>query len=191
VIGNIGLDDITSRRTSTFTGTQIADRLGGPQQPSPIEPPTQPEQRPDQLVVVPNDGLNVRPSPSTDGNRVGVFQHGTFVQPTGAQQTDAQGNQWVEVRGPDVDDRPVQGWVAAQYVQSHPAGAMDTTGRINPQLEAQGYREHLVQPGDTVWDIARRDGVNFRDTLQLNSDHLVNPGMIFPGDTVYIPGTGI
>jgi hypothetical protein len=190
VIGNIGLDDITSRRTSTFTGTQIADRLGGPQQPSPIEPPTQPEQRPDQLVVVPNDGLNVRPSPSTDGNRVGVFQHGTFVQPTGAQQTDAQGNQWVEVRGPDVDDRPVQGWVAAQYVQSHPAGAMDTTGRINPQLEAQGYREHLVQPGDTVWDIARRDGVNFRDTLQLNSDHLVNPGMIFPGDTVYIPGTG-
>jgi LysM repeat protein len=191
LIGNVGLDDITARQTATFTGTQIADRLGGPRQPAPVEPPpTPPETRPDQLVVVPNDGLNVRPTPSTDGARTGVFQHGTFVQPTGARQTDAQGNQWVEVRGPDVNDRPVQGWVAAEHVRPHPAGAMDDAGRINPNLEAQGYRAHVVQPGDTVWDIARRDGVNFRDTMQLNGDHLINPGLIFPGDKVYIPGTG-
>ena len=193
LIGNIGLDDVTGRRTATFTGTQIADRFGGPQQSSPAQPPEvtpPPQTRPDQLVVVPNDGLNVRAAPSTDGSRVGVFQHGTFVQPTGAQQTDAQGRQWVEVRGPDANDRPVQGWVAAEYVQSHPAGAMDETGRINPDLESQGYRAHEVQPGDTVWDLARRDGVNFRDMLALNGDHLINPGMIFPGDKVYIPGTG-
>lgn len=191
LIGNVGLDDVTGRRSATFTGTQIADRFGGPQQPT--EPPDvapPPQSRPDQLVVVPNDGLNVRAAPSTDGSRIGVFQNGTFVQPTGARQTDTQGKEWIEVRGPDANDRPVQGWVAADYVQSHPAGAMDETGRINPDLENQGYRAHEVQPGDTVWDLARRDGVNFRDMLELNGDHLINPGMIFPGDKVYIPGTG-
>src|SRR5262245_33397199 len=156
LIGNVGRDDVIGRRTATFTGTEIADRLGGPRQPTPTNPTTPPQQqRPEQLVVVPNDGLNVRPQPSTDAARTGVLQHGTFVQPTGREQVDAQGNQWVEVRGPDVNDRPVQGWVAAEHVRPHPAGAMDGSGRINPDLEAQGYRAHTVQPGDNIWDLAR------------------------------------
>jgi hypothetical protein len=191
LIGEIGVDDVSGRRTATFTGADLQRRAETvpPSQPVPPVGEPRPAGTPGQMVVTPNDGLNVRSVPSIEGAEVSAFQHGTFVQPTGARQADASGREWVEVRGSDVADKPVQGWVDGQYLQPHPQGAMDEAGRINPDLEAEGYREHVVQEGDTVWDIARRDGANFRDTLELNSGHLINPGMIFPGDKVYIPGT--
>lgn len=188
LIGEVGVDDVSGRRTRTWTGDDIAGRAERTPPAPPVDEPT-PTETPGQLAVTPRDGLNVRAEPSLEAQEISAFQHGTFVQPTGARQTDATGREWLEVRGSDVDDRQVQGWVDGQYVQPHPKGAMDESGRVNPDLERQGYREHEVRPGDTVWDIARRDGANFRDTLELNSGHLINPGMIFPGDKVYIPGS--
>ncbi|KAI95292.1 hypothetical protein T281_06155 [Rhodomicrobium udaipurense JA643] len=195
--GDIGLDDVTSRRTATFTGTEIAKRLAGPdaeppaapQGPAPSGDAQQSPAKPDQVVVVPHDGLNVRETPDANGQKVSAFQHGTFLQPTGNEASDRKGNRWVEVTGTDVNDRPVQGWVNGSYVTPHKAGAMDATGRIDPELEADGYREHTVKPGNTIWDIAKQNGVDFDETVRLNSDHLIDPNMIFPGDTIYIPGT--
>lgn len=191
---NIGLDDVTGRRTRTFTGTDIANRLGGTppaQEPQPTgDAPSQTPAKPDQVVVVPHEGLNVRETPEAAGDKISAFQSGTFLQPTGQQATDAQGNQWIEVTGLDANDKHVQGWVSAQYVQTHAAGAMDDTGRINPDLDKQGYSTHTVVPGDTIWDVAKREGVDFQEMVALNSDHLIDPNLIFPGDTLYIPGTG-
>jgi hypothetical protein len=191
LIGNVGLDDITDRRTATFTGDQLADRLFGPGETSTVgDPPAPSAPQTETLVVVPRDGLNVREAPSADTGKISAFQNGTFVTPTGQEATDANGRNWVEVSGLDANDRVVQGWVAADYVRPHENGAMDERGRINPELEAQGYEAHTVTEGDTIWDLAHRDGANFRDMLELNRDHLIDPTLIFPGDTVYIPGTG-
>ena len=193
LIAEIGLSDVTSRQSITSNGNEIADRLWGPQAldaPAPVE--EAPEARPDnrQFAVVPPEGLNVRAQPSLDGQKLGAYRHGTFVDATGQRHTDETGRQWMEVRGLDAYDRVTQGWVDASYLQPHAAGGRGGTGRINPDLEAQGYEAHVVQPGDTVWDLAQRDGVNFNEMLRLNQDHLIDPGLIFPGDKVYIPGTG-
>ena len=191
--GNIGLDDVTARRTRTFTGTDIANRLGGPQptqgpQPTGDAPLT--PTKPDQVVVVPHDGLNVRETPSVTGHKISAFQNGTFLQPTDQSATDRKGNHWIEVTGLDANDKHLQGWVNAAYVGPHKVGAMSDTGRINPDLEKQGYQTRTVKPGDTIWDVAHREGVNFQDMVKLNSAHLIDPNLIFPGDTLYIPGTG-
>lgn len=190
LIGEIGVDDSSNRRVATFTGADL-QAPGDAPPATPVEPPAEPvpTETPGQMVVTPRDGLNVRGAPSIEGPERGVLQHGTFVQPTGARQTDATGREWVEVSSTDVADTPVQGWVDGQYLQSHEQGGMDAEGRFNPDLKAQGYEERTVQPGQTVWDIAGRNGANFQETLELNSGHLINPGMVFPGDKVYIPGT--
>ncbi|NJM34240.1 MAG: LysM peptidoglycan-binding domain-containing protein [Rhodomicrobium sp.] len=190
LIGNIGLDDITQRRTAAFTGTELAERLFGADRGSAVADPSRSSGESDTLVVVPHNGLNVREAPSADSAKISAFQNGTFVTPTGQEAQDAGGRGWVEVSGLDANDRIVTGWVAAEHVRPHEQGAMDEQGRINPELEERGFTAHTVAEGDTMWDLARRDGVNFRDMLELNRDHLIDPNLIFPGDTVYIPGTG-
>ncbi|WP_338664473.1 LysM peptidoglycan-binding domain-containing protein [Pararoseomonas sp. SCSIO 73927] len=189
LIANVGNDDVQVRSDRSWTGAQPPAEAQPGDPAAPVEPGSPPQGRPDQLVVVPRDGLNIRPSPDTSGAPTGVFQHGSFLQPTGQQATDAAGGTWVEVRGTDAADKPVQGWVAQEHTATHPDGAMDSTGRINPELEKAGFREVTVQPGDTIWDIAKREGTGFEDTVALNRDHIIQPDLIFPGDTVYLPGT--
>lgn len=185
LILELGNDDVVARATRS---TPLPADPANPTDPTNPADPTQPT-RPEQVVVVPHDGLNVREAPVADAERSGVLSHGTFAQPTGQTATDAQGRPWIEVSSTDTNDRPVTGWVAQEYTQPHPEGAMDATGRINPDLEAAGYREVKVAEGDTVWDIAKREGVDFQETVALNQDHLIDPNMIFKGDTVYVPGT--
>lgn len=180
MFAELGHDDILTRNSRTFTATDFADRIWGPEG----------QEQPDQYVVVPEIGLNIRSEASADSQNISDFQHGTFVTATGQTQADVSGREWVEVEGLDENDQVVTGWVDGQYLRPHAEGAMDGTGRINPSLEEQGYEEISVQPGDTIWDLAGNNGVEFQDMLRLNQDHIIQPGLIFPGDTVYIPGTG-
>ena len=140
-------------------------------------------------VVTPRDGLTLRDAPG--GERTSVFQAGTFLQPTGEPVLDAEGEAWIPVRGTDLNDDPVQGWVAGRHLRPHDGaeGAMDATGRTNPSLEAQGYAEIQARDGDNLWDLARRHGVPFEAMVGLNDEHLIHPNLIFEGDTVYVPGT--
>ncbi|MEZ5585269.1 MAG: LysM peptidoglycan-binding domain-containing protein [Candidatus Competibacteraceae bacterium] len=172
-IAEVGNDDVVARSTIAADGTQLADELYG-----------------QQLVVVPRDGLNVRAAPGLESDKVGTFYHGTFLRSNGNTQTDAQGMEWVEVQGRDVNGQDIQGWVATQYVEPHAEGAMGDTGRINPDLEEQNYQSHQVQPGDNLWDIAEQYDADFQELVELNSDHLIDPSLVFAGDSVYIPGTG-
>ena len=168
-------------------GRDDVSPLGLQPTPGPTDPaPTLDD---NQLVVTPRIGLNLRGTPSVEGERVSVFQNGTFLQDSGERVTDAQGQEWAKVSGPDVNDQMVEGWVPTAYVEPHPEGAMDDTGRINPDLEEQGYREHLVTADDNLWDLAKQYGVDFQNMVMLNDDHLIDPSLIFAGDTVYIPGT--
>ncbi|GLS46833.1 hypothetical protein GCM10007884_48300 [Methylobacterium brachythecii] len=192
VLGEVGRDDVIARSTREATGTQIADRLAGPGPAAPVpnDPPVTGSLPPEQLAVVPPDGVNVRTGPSTTAAEAGVLRHGTFVTATGQRRTDANGQEWVQVRGPDPAERPVEGWVDGAYLQAHPDGAMGPNGRIDPALEKQRYASRDLRPGDSLWDVAQREGVDFRDTVELNKDHLIEPGRVFAGDRVYLPGTG-
>ncbi len=52
-----------------------------------------------------------------------------------------------------------------------------------------GTRAYTVQPGDTLWDIARRAGVSLSDLIAANPQ-IVDPDRIAPGDQVVIPHAG-
>ncbi|MFA5123960.1 LysM peptidoglycan-binding domain-containing protein, partial [Zavarzinia sp.] len=192
LIGEIGRDDITERQARSLTGTELAQRLAG--QPAAtdvpeVDDPPPPAQQPEQYVVVPHDGVNVRGEPSFDGSRLSTLRNGTFVDATGQRRIDGNGDEWLEVQGRGIDGQPVTGWVNGRYLQRNETGEMGPNGRINPELESQGYQAVEVRDGETVWDIARRNGVDPQEAVRLNSGHLIDPNMIFAGDKVYIPGT--
>ncbi|MBE3582720.1 MAG: LysM peptidoglycan-binding domain-containing protein [Limnochordaceae bacterium] len=46
-------------------------------------------------------------------------------------------------------------------------------------------QRYVVQPGDTLWAISRRFGVNIDAMVRLN--HLTNPNLIYPGQVLLIP----
>ncbi|MFB6468007.1 SafA/ExsA family spore coat assembly protein [Cytobacillus sp. Hz8] len=48
---------------------------------------------------------------------------------------------------------------------------------------------HIVQKGDTLWNIAKKYGVNFEELKQMNSQ-LSNPDMIMPGMKIKVPTAG-
>ena len=178
VILEAGVDDVVGTRSITFDGrpeNAIA----------PAEKAT-PEER---LVVTPRDGLALRDA--ADGEWQATFQHGTFVEPIEDAVVDANGKAWIPVRGTDLHDQTATGFVSADYVRPHDSalGAMDETGRTNPTLEDQNFREIAIQEGDNLWDIAQREGVDFGEMVSLNKDHLIQPDLIFEGDKIYVPGT--
>lgn len=51
-----------------------------------------------------------------------------------------------------------------------------------PQAEPQVY---VVQKGDSVYKIAQRYGLDWRELAAYN--HLANPDLIFPGERLFIP----
>ena len=172
------LNDVSPPPTERKPPTQPKPPL----QPKPPAPP-----QPQQLVVLPHDGLNVRVAPGVQAAKLGAFSSGTFVQTTGRTALDAQGRQWVQVTGPDNDRQTVTGWVAAQYVTPHAQGGEDTAGRIDQTLRSRGYTAVTVQPGDTIDGIAARYGRDPARAVVVNNGHIIDPNLIFPGDTVYLP----
>lgn len=50
-------------------------------------------------------------------------------------------------------------------------------------------RIHIVQKGDTLWEIAQKYGVDFEQLKQMNT-HLSNPDMIMPGMKIKVPTDG-
>lgn len=192
LIGQIGRDDVTDRQTRSLTGTELAQRLGQPAPadvPKVDDPPPVEQPRPEQYVVVPHDGVNVRGEPSPNGERFSTLRNGTFVDATGQRRIDGNGDEWLEVQGRGIDGQQATGWVNGRYLQRNETGEMGPTGRINPELESQGYQAAEVRDGDTVWDIARRNGADPQEAVRLNSGHLIDPNLIFEGDKVYLPGT--
>lgn len=53
-------------------------------------------------------------------------------------------------------------------------------------IAAQPVQAYTVKPGDTLWAIAQRNGVTVQDLVRANG--LANPGAIFPGEQLTIPG---
>lgn len=72
-------------------------------------------------------------------------------------------------------------WLAAQSAGSP------------PELAADAPDKHVVVRGDTLWGIAGKfldKPWRWPDLWQLNKEQIRNPHLIYPGDIVYLDGTG-
>lgn len=56
---------------------------------------------------------------------------------------------------------------------------------VTPAIAQQSGEQYVVQPGDTLYDIAIRFGTSIRAIVDANE--LTNPDLIFAGDTLIIP----
>ncbi|MGB9802898.1 LysM peptidoglycan-binding domain-containing protein, partial [Desulfofundulus sp.] len=56
----------------------------------------------------------------------------------------------------------------------------------NAARTGSGEDGYVVQPGDTLWQIARRFGIPLSSLIELNG--LANPDEIYPGQVIVIPG---
>ncbi|MER9240485.1 LysM peptidoglycan-binding domain-containing protein [Mesorhizobium sp. M0633] len=159
-----------------------SDVPGGPQIPGEDFP---------QLVVVADDGLNLRTRPDGDSTVGTVLQSGTFIQQTAKPWADPSGETWIPVQGFGPDGEMHSGWVSGDYVEAHAEGSSNPEGRTNPTLEKDGYRWVEVRDGDSIRLIAKTHSADVADTVVLNMDHILSPDVIFSGDRVYLPITSI
>lgn len=179
------------------TGEQPDDTLDPDDFETP-PPPRDDEPEPEPLnVVLPVDGLNLRSDASAEADPLGVLLHGTFIQPTGARKYDENGNEWLEVEGQVYGGETMRGWVNASYVAAQIPGEaaqipgeQGNAGRINPELEAQGYRYVVIGDSDTFWGIASTNDVSFDKIVAFNA-HIIDPDQVYAGDRVYLPHTAM
>ncbi|MER9231646.1 LysM peptidoglycan-binding domain-containing protein [Mesorhizobium sp. M0622] len=157
-----------------------SDGPGGPQIPGEDFP---------QLVVVADDGLNLRTQPDGDSTVGTVLQPGTFVEQTAKPSTDPSGETWIPVEGFAPDGEMHSGWVSGDYVEAHAEGSSNPEGRTNPTLEKDGYQWVEVKDGDSIRLIAKTHSADVADTVVLNMDHILSPDLIFSGDRIYLPVT--
>ncbi|MER8974539.1 LysM peptidoglycan-binding domain-containing protein [Mesorhizobium sp. M0800] len=157
-----------------------SDDPGGPQTPVEDFP---------QLVVVTDDGLNLRTRPDGDSTVGTVLQSGTFVQQTAKPSADPSGEAWIPVEGFGPDGEMHSGWVSGDYVEAHAEGSSNPEGRTNPTLEKDGYQWVEVKDGDSIRLIAKTHSADVADTVVLNMDHILSPDLIFSGDRIYLPVT--
>ncbi|TIN30184.1 MAG: hypothetical protein E5Y31_08790 [Mesorhizobium sp.] len=163
-----------------------------PDDPSDVPGRTQtpPETFP-QLVVLGDDGLNLRTQPDGNSTVATVLQPGTFVEQTAKPSTDPSGAAWIPVEGFGPDGKMHSGWVSGDYVEVHPDGSSNPEGRTNPTLEKDGYQWVEVKNGDSIRLIAKTHSTDVAQTVVLNMDHILSPDMIFSGDRIYLPATSV
>jgi hypothetical protein len=160
-----------------------------PTDPTDTKPdePRKPDRAEPQFAITSEIGLGLRQAPEAQADRLGVLRPDALVRETGPRETDPQGTIWAPVRAIDIEGKEMQGWVRAEYLTAHPAGAQDQSGRFNPELEKQGYRAIIVQNKDSLIGLAIRYEKSISATVALNLEHIVNPSLLFAGDRVYLP----
>ena len=177
--------------TATSSGSATPSAPSGPASggegthPKKTAPSKGKEPTDQQYVVLPGDGLNVRAEPSSTAHQTGEFNEGTFVQSTGTQAADSNGNRWMFVTGPGAS-----GWVEGQYLRLHPEGAEGPTGREDPTLAREGYRSVTVFDNESLGQIAEDNGLSPKSVEGLDERYLLNPSQIYPGDQIYLPESG-
>ncbi|MCL6635755.1 MAG: L,D-transpeptidase family protein [Peptococcaceae bacterium] len=65
------------------------------------------------------------------------------------------------------------------------AGDPDPRKGSAPAAAPAGSRTHTVQPGESLWEIARKYGKDLNALIQANN--LADPDLIYPGQTIIIP----
>jgi hypothetical protein len=117
----------------TTVPTTVSTPIPPPPTPAspPIPTPVPPTARPANVYVAKtgSDGLTLRSTPATDGERIALLPEGSPLTPTG-QEEQTDGRRWRQVR----DAQGREGWVAADFLSTSPplgasAGASPVTNR--------------------------------------------------------------
>jgi LysM repeat protein len=185
-----GVDDYPIDDTTKPTKDDTKPTPKPTPNPTPTEPPPpKPVPQPTHWQVQPFEGVNVRSSPTTQGdNKVAIVQSGSFLDGTGETQKDQDGYTWIKVHGRDQEDKMVDGWVRSDNLKSYDKryGDNDASGRVNPAREQSGQNKIVVQQDDNLWNLAAQYGQDFDQMLAANP-HLLDPSLVFKGDSVYLP----
>jgi hypothetical protein len=116
--------------------TTVSTPIPPPRTPTsaPIPTPVPAAQRPANAYVANTgaDGLSLRTTPATDGERIALLPEGAALTPTGQEQQ-VEGRRWRQVR----DGQGREGWVAADFLSPSPplvtsAGASPAAERSTP-----------------------------------------------------------
>lgn len=132
----------------------------------------------------------MRSSPTTQGdNKVAVVQSGSYLDGTGETKVDLDGHTWIKVHGRDQNDQMVDGWVRGDNLKAYDKryGDNDASGRVNPAREKKGQDKIIVKQEDNLWNLAQQYHQDFDQMLAANP-HLLDPNLVFKGDSVYLPG---
>ena len=131
-------------------------------------------------AIVNTGALHVHSGPGVGfGVLVSYFQ-GTVLTMIARNSTAT----WVKVVTPS----GVQGWVSAPFIAtSFPILSLPVEGGTTtpPPPPTTGFRTHVVQPGENLFRIALRYGVNMYDIARLNG--IINLSLIYAGQTLLIP----
>ncbi len=131
-------------------------------------------------ATVTSYALNVRTGPGIGYARIVAIPRGTLMTLL-ARTADSS---WVKV----LLANGVQGWVSPGFIApSAPLTSLPVEGVVvpPPQPPPPAYRTHVVQPGENLFRIALRYGVNMWDIARLNN--ILNLRLIYAGQVLLIP----
>lgn len=130
-------------------------------------------------IVVNAYYLNVRTGPGVGYGIVTVLSYGTQVKLVGRNAAAS----WVQIEPLASQWR---GWVNAYYIAtSYPIGSLPVTDGSSPPPPPPGQHIHIVQPGETLYRIARYYGTTVQAIAALNG--IFNPNLIYVGQRLVIP----
>ncbi|MBC7342729.1 MAG: LysM peptidoglycan-binding domain-containing protein [Clostridia bacterium] len=69
--------------------------------------------------------------------------------------------------------------------EAYPGMIIEVPGYPQPVLPPGSYIEYVIQPGDTMYGIARRFRIGLRRLLRQNPQ-ITNPDVIWPGQIIYL-----
>ncbi|MTI49580.1 LysM peptidoglycan-binding domain-containing protein [Sporosalibacterium faouarense] len=69
--------------------------------------------------------------------------------------------------------------------QIYPGIILTIPGYETIDLPPEGYVEYVVQPGDTLYNIAYRFNLDYR-RVRSHNPQIVNPNVIWPGQIIYL-----
>jgi len=127
---------------------------------------------------------------ATPGNRVRVFANGAIVGETSANPDGRWSLRAAESLAPGVYDLQIDmlsidGQVAAVIALPFE--------RVAPEDIQLGEDRVIVQPGNSLWRIARRvygEGMNYTVIYRANHDQIRDPDLIYPGQVFSTPSQG-
>ncbi|MBR0597026.1 LysM peptidoglycan-binding domain-containing protein [Sinanaerobacter chloroacetimidivorans] len=70
-------------------------------------------------------------------------------------------------------------------INLYPGMILTIPGRQAVTLPSEGYIEYVVQPGDTLFNLAKKYRLDYGRVIAQNPQ-LINPNRIYPGEIIYL-----
>lgn len=137
-----------------------------------------------------DEGAVIFAGQATPGSRVRVFANGAVVGETSADGNGRWSLQAAEALAPGVYDLQID--MLSVYGEVEAVIALPFE-RVAPEAIQLGEGRVIVQPGNSLWRIARRiygEGMRYTVIYEANQDQIRNPDLIYPGQVFSTPSQG-